>query len=61
MSDSPVHFDPETIPAEINRWNWGAFLLNVISGIRNKTYIALLSASRALASTCLFSWCEGQR
>lgn len=30
------------IPAEIERWNWGAFLLNWIWGIGNKTYIALL-------------------
>jgi hypothetical protein len=43
MSDSPVRFDPKTIPAEINRWNWGAFLLNWIWGIGNQTYIALLA------------------
>jgi hypothetical protein len=30
------------VPAEVARWNWGAFLLNVIWGIGNKTYIALL-------------------
>ena len=43
MSDSPVGFDPKTIPAEIDRWNWGAFLLNWIWGIGNNTYIALLT------------------
>ena len=43
MSDSPVRFDPKTIPAEINRWNWGAFRLNWIWGIGNQTYIALLA------------------
>ena len=43
MSDLPVRFDPKTIPAEINRWNWGAFLLNWIWGIGNQTYIALLA------------------
>jgi hypothetical protein len=43
MSDSPVRFDPKTIPAEIDRWNWGAFLLNWIWGIGNNTYIALLA------------------
>jgi hypothetical protein len=43
MSDSPVRFDPKTIPAGINRWNWGAFLLNWIWGIGNQTYIALLA------------------
>lgn len=31
-----------TVPAEIDRWNWGAFFLNWIWGIGNNTYIALL-------------------
>jgi hypothetical protein len=30
------------VPPEIDRWNWGAFLLNWIWGIGNNTYIALL-------------------
>ncbi len=30
------------IPEEIKKWNWGAFLLNWIWGLRNNTYIALL-------------------
>ncbi len=30
------------VPAEIKRWNWGAFLLNWIWGIGNNTLIALL-------------------
>jgi hypothetical protein len=30
------------VPPEIERWNWGAFLLNWIWGIGNQTYIALL-------------------
>lgn len=30
------------VPAEIKRWNWGAFFLNWIWGIGNSTYIALL-------------------
>ncbi|HUV01032.1 MAG TPA: hypothetical protein VMW32_08725 [Bacteroidales bacterium] len=30
------------VPPEIDRWNWGAFLLNWIWGLGNKTYIALL-------------------
>jgi cytochrome oxidase complex assembly protein 1 len=30
------------VPAEIDRWNWGAFLLNWIWGLGNGTYIALL-------------------
>lgn len=31
-----------SVPAEIDRWNWGAFLLNWIWGIGNNTFIALL-------------------
>jgi hypothetical protein len=31
-----------TVPAEIDRWNWGAFFLNWIWGIGNNTFIALL-------------------
>jgi len=31
------------VPAEIRKWNWGAFLLSWIWGIGNKTYIALLT------------------
>ena len=31
-----------TVPAEIDKWNWGAFLLNWIWGIGNNTFIALL-------------------
>ena len=31
------------VPAEIDRWNWGAFLLNWIWGIGNNTLIALLA------------------
>ena len=30
------------VPAELDRWNWGAFLLNWVWGIGNNTYIALL-------------------
>jgi len=31
------------VPPEIDRWNWGAFLLNWIWGIGNNTFIALLT------------------
>lgn len=31
-----------SVPAEIDQWNWGAFLLNWIWGIGNNTFIALL-------------------
>lgn len=30
------------VPIEVDRWNWGAFLLNWIWGIGNNTYVALL-------------------
>lgn len=30
------------VPAEVDRWNWGAFLLHWIWGIGNSTYIAFL-------------------
>jgi Cytochrome oxidase complex assembly protein 1 len=43
MSETAVRPGPKTIPAEIRRWNWGAFLLNWIWGIGNQTYIALLA------------------
>jgi hypothetical protein len=43
MSDPRVRFDPNVIPAEIDRWNWGAFLLNWIWGVGNNTFVALLT------------------
>ncbi|WNV04234.1 EI24 domain-containing protein [Candidatus Methylospira mobilis] len=33
----------KAVPAEIDRWNWGAFLLSWIWGIGNNTFIALLT------------------
>jgi hypothetical protein len=43
MTDQSLRRDPNEIPAEIDRWNWGAFLLNWIWGIGNNTFIALLA------------------
>jgi hypothetical protein len=43
MIDPRARINPEVIPAEIDRWNWGAFLLNWIWGIGNNTFIALLT------------------
>jgi Cytochrome oxidase complex assembly protein 1 len=40
--NQPIDTDPQAIPAEVDRWNWGAFLLNWIWGIGNNTFIALL-------------------
>ncbi len=34
---------PPEVPAEIDRWNWGAFLLNWIWGVGNNTFVALLT------------------
>jgi hypothetical protein len=48
MSDPSVHSDPRTIPAEIDRWNWGAFLFHFVWGLGNKTYITLLVIVPAL-------------
>ena len=33
----------DAVPAQVDRWNWGAFLLNWIWGIGNNTWIALLA------------------
>jgi len=41
--DPPVLNEPRVVPREINRWNWGAFLLNWIWGVGNNTFIALLT------------------
>lgn len=41
MTDRPLN-EPAEIPAELDRWNWGAFLLNWIWGIGNSVFIALL-------------------
>lgn len=32
----------QEVPEEIKKWNWGAFSLNIIWGIGNKTYLPLL-------------------
>ena len=42
MSEQTLPPDPTEIPPELDRWNWGAFLLNWIWGIGNNTFIALL-------------------
>jgi heme/copper-type cytochrome/quinol oxidase subunit 2 len=42
MTDQSLPLDRNEIPAELDRWNWGAFLLNWIWGIGNNTFIALL-------------------
>jgi Cytochrome oxidase complex assembly protein 1 len=54
MTDAPVRIDPKAGPAEIRRWNWGAFLLNWIWGIGNNTYIALLALVPVFGLIMLF-------
>ncbi len=36
------HGVASVVPPEVDRWNWGAFLLNWVWGLGNSTYIALL-------------------
>ncbi|WP_281405489.1 hypothetical protein [Mesorhizobium sp. B2-6-4] len=36
MAGQPLN-QPAEIPAELDRWNWGAFFLNWIWGIGNST------------------------
>jgi len=42
MENTSGQGDTALVPPEIDRWNWGAFLLNWIWGIGNNTLIALL-------------------
>ncbi|EGT3611426.1 ribonuclease G [Morganella morganii] len=32
----------KVVPQEIKRWNWGAFMMNIIWGFGNKSYLPLL-------------------
>jgi hypothetical protein len=43
MVEATAPVGPKPIPPEIQKWNWGAFLLNWIWGIGNNTFIALLT------------------
>ncbi len=43
MSEPQIVTEHKPIPPEIDRWNWGAFLLNWIWGVGNNTFIALLT------------------
>ena len=43
MTDLGIRPKYKDVPAEIDRWNWGAFLLNWIWGVGNNTFIALLT------------------
>jgi cytochrome oxidase complex assembly protein 1 len=54
MSEPQVRADPKPIPPEIDRWNWGAFLLNWIWGVGNNTFIALLTLIPIVGLVMLF-------
>jgi hypothetical protein len=43
MSDARISANTAEIPPELDRWNWGAFLLNWIWGVGNNSFIALLT------------------
>jgi hypothetical protein len=43
MGDSQSLAERNAIPPELDRWNWGAFLLNWVWGVGNNTFIALLT------------------
>jgi hypothetical protein len=43
MTDQNLPLRQQEVPAEIDRWNWGAFLLNWIWGVGNNVFIALLT------------------
>jgi hypothetical protein len=42
MSNTSGQGAQAVVPPEIAGWNWGAFMLNWIWGLGNKSYIALL-------------------
>lgn len=42
MEERVESYHPEEVPAEIQKWNWGAFFLNWIWGIAHNVWIALL-------------------
>jgi Cytochrome oxidase complex assembly protein 1 len=54
MSDQRVLNEPKPIPPEIDRWNWGAFLLNWIWGVGNNTFIALLTLIPVVGFVMIF-------
>ena len=54
MSNPQVLTEPKPIPPEIDRWNWGAFLLSWIWGVGNNTFIALLTLVPIVGFVMLF-------
>lgn len=54
MTDAHASINPTEIPAEIDRWNWGAFLLNWVWGVGNNTFIALLTLIPGVGVVMIF-------
>ena len=54
MSNPQVLIEPKPIPPEIDRWNWGAFLLSWIWGVGDNTFIALLTLVPIVGFVMLF-------
>ena len=54
MTDARMPPVSAEIPPELDRWNWGAFLLNWIWGIGNETFIALLTLVPGLGIIMMF-------
>ncbi|AYY79826.1 MULTISPECIES: hypothetical protein [Proteus] len=38
-----MSYTNKPVPEEIKRWNWGAFMFNIIWGFGNKSYLPLLA------------------
>ncbi|MEX6199589.1 ribonuclease G [Providencia stuartii] len=38
-----MSYENKSVPNEIKRWNWGAFIFNIYWGIGNKSYFPLLT------------------
>ncbi len=54
MSDARIPVHSTEIPPELDRWNWGAFLLNWIWGIGNNTFVALLTLVPGIGFIMMF-------
>lgn len=35
-------YSSSEVPSEVKKWNWGAFMMNIVWGIGNKSYLTLL-------------------
>jgi hypothetical protein len=55
MSDSQAVIAANPLPPELDRWNWGAFLLSWMWGLGNRTYIALFALVPVLGLFVLFA------